>query len=87
MKNRDALSALAMDLRRVALGYHRGSMTMAERFFEEAMKRRQEIDVHEIKPYLRKYLDSLELLNSKTKADDILMYSVLFQNAAVSLQE
>lgn len=86
MKNRDALSGIAMDLRRVALGYHRGSIKMAERFFEEAMKRKQEIDIHEIKPYLRRYLDSLTLLNKKNKADDILMYSVLFQNAAVSLR-
>lgn len=32
-KNKAILGALSMDLKRVALGYHRGSNVMAEKFF------------------------------------------------------
>ena len=39
-KNKQILGAIAMDLKRVALGYFRGSSSMAERFFQEALKRR-----------------------------------------------
>jgi hypothetical protein len=74
-----------MDLKRVALGYFRGSTTMSERFFEEALKRKEEIDNKSLKPYLVKFLNDMENLNKeerKKAADDALMYSTIFQNAS-----
>jgi hypothetical protein len=85
MKNKQILGALAMDLKRAALGYFRGSNLMAERFFEEALKRKNEIDIDELKPYLVKYLNKIENVkkeNSDRAAEDALLYSTLFQNAA-----
>ena len=85
MKNKQALSALAMDLKRVALGYFRGSTTMADRFFMEALKRRNEIDHASLKPYLIHLLNNMENLpkeEQKRAAEDALLYSTLFQNAA-----
>jgi hypothetical protein len=85
MNNKQILGALAMDLKRVALGYSRGSNIMAERFFEEALKRKNEIDVKDLKPYLVKYLNKIENVkkeNSDKAAEDALLYSTLFQNAA-----
>lgn len=85
-KNQIALASLAMDLKRVALGYHRGSVAMADRFLIEALKRKEEIDVSMIKPYVKKLLDKLTVLEREKdrdkKAEDALMYSTLFQNAA-----
>lgn len=89
MKNKIALASLAMDLRRVALGYHRGSVAMADRFYREALLRKREIDMADIKPYLRRLLESLDGLSSKDtdrRAEDMLTYSVLFQNAAMRMQ-
>jgi hypothetical protein len=85
MKNKQLLGALSMDLKRVALGYFRGSNLMAERFFEEALKRKNEIDTKELKPYLIKYLNKVENVkkeNNDRAAEDALLYSTLFQNAA-----
>ncbi|MBI3984439.1 MAG: hypothetical protein HY344_00645 [Candidatus Levybacteria bacterium] len=86
MKNKAILGALSMDLKRVALGYHRGSNLMAERFFEEALKRRDEIDLTDLKPYLLKCLKKIENIKNQQNdkaADDALLYSTIFQNAAV----
>ena len=87
-KNKIALSSLALDLRRVALGYYRGSNKMAERFFDEALKRKAEIDVSEFKPYIGSLLGKFEQIKLESengkKAEDALMYSVLFQNASIA---
>ena len=86
-KNQIAISSLAMDLKRVALGYYKGSRTTAERFVEEALKRTAEIPESEVKPYLQKHLQILPtILRQKDKgklAEDALMYSTLFQNYAL----
>jgi hypothetical protein len=85
MKNKQILGALAMDLKRVALGYHRGSDIVAERFFKEALKRRDEIDFVTVEPYLVKPLKNLENIRKEKKlkaADDALLYSTIFQNAS-----
>ncbi|MFV1917455.1 MAG: hypothetical protein ACC618_03185 [Patescibacteria group bacterium] len=78
------ISSLSMDLKRVAIGYHRGSNKMAERFMHEALKRQGEVKLSEVKPYLRKFIKLLpEILNKKDKkrvAEDALMYSTIFQN-------
>ena len=85
MKNKAILGALAMDLKRAALGYHRGSNIMAERFFEEALKRRDEIDIASVSPYIIKWLKSLESIRGERgeqRAEDALLYSTIFQNAS-----
>lgn len=88
MNNKIALSSLAMDLRRVALGYHRGSVKMAERFLNEALMREAEIDKAKIKPYLQELLTKVKdlqaIADEQKKAEDALMYSILFQNAALA---
>lgn len=87
MSNFIALSSLAMDLERVSMGLYRKSYKMADRFAEEALHRRKEIDKTKVKPYIAKLLDNLEQLlksaDNQRKAEDILMYSTLFQNAAI----
>lgn len=84
--NQVLLSSLSMDLKRVALGYHRGSITMANRFLQEALKRKNEIDPATVKPYVAKLLIKLDdLVKEKDAvriAEDALMYSTLFQNAS-----
>lgn len=86
MNNKVILSSLAMDLHRVALGYHRGSKKMAERFFAEALKRKDEIDTFSVKPYIKILLEKFpSIIYQKEEqkiAEDALMYSILFQNAA-----
>ena len=87
MKNNQILGALALDLKRVAIGYFRGSNTMAEKFYEEALKRKKELDGKSLKPYLINFLNRLDDLKEQEKskaAEDALLYSTIFQNAAVS---
>ncbi len=87
MRNKRALASLAMDLHRAAIGYHRGSEHMAKRFFVEAMKRKKEIDVMRIKPYVRQLLLHLDSFGSSREyAEDLLTYSILFRNAATSMR-
>ena len=83
MNNKIALESLVMDLKRVALGYHRNSLVMAQRFYEEALERKKEIDSNSLKPYARKLLNSIDSLqNNETDAiaDSALMLSTLLQN-------
>lgn len=87
MNNKLVLGSLALDLRRSAIAYYRGSIKVAERFFEEALKRKEEVNFSETKPYLIKLLNEFENIRQGNdqlkKAEDALMYSVLFQNAAL----
>ncbi len=84
--NQIALSSLAMDLKRVAVGYHHGSGTMANRFLAEALKRKNEIDPTTVKPYIAKLLEKIDTLvkekDTTRIAEDALMYSTLLQNAS-----
>ena len=90
MSNKIALSSLALDLRRTALAYHRGSIKVAERFLEEALKRKKEIDFSTIKPYVVKLIEKFQSIAKEDdlykRAEDALMYSVLFQNAALKMK-
>ena len=87
MNNKLILESLAMDLKRIALGLQRGSISMAERFIKEALKRKNELDIKSLKPYVQKLIgrmeDSLKGKDPQKKAEDALMYSTLFQNAAL----
>ncbi len=87
MHNKILLASLAMDLKRVALGYNRGSVTMAKRFSEEALRRKKEIYDKDLKPYMQKLLISLPLVleegNKEKLAENAQMYSTLIQNYAL----
>ncbi len=85
MTQKILVESLSMDLLRVALGLHRGSHSMAERFREEAIKREQELEDEKLQGYLKKLVDSSKRVladRSERTAEDALMYSVLFQNFA-----
>lgn len=88
MSNKIALESLAMDLKRAALGYYRGSEAMAARFAKEAKARKEELRNVNLKPYLRNLLskmdDILKQKDHKKLAEDALMYSTLFQNASLN---
>ncbi len=79
MKNKAILGALSLDLKRAALGLNRGSIKMADRFFEEALKRRDEIDLKNVKLYIARFLKNIEKIKDK---EDALLYSTIFQNAS-----
>ncbi len=85
MNNKIILESMALDLKRVALGYHRGSEKMAERFLEEAIKRKNETDIKLLKPYMIKVLDRIGNLNNDHSkiAEDAQMLSTLVQNYAI----
>ncbi len=88
MNNKVILGSLAMDLKRVALGYYKGSFKTADIFLKEALKRKAEIDLSSIKPYIKNILDKIEGLDTQDKqkaAEDALMYSTIIQNAALHL--
>lgn len=83
-----SLASLSMDLKRVSLGWHRGSPKMADQFLKEAKKRKSEINLKLVSPYIRKLLMSLGKLewtqNTAKKAEDALMYSILLKNYTVN---
>ena len=83
MNQKVIIESLAMDLKRVALGLHRGSRIMAKRFKQEALKRESELEQHKLNIHLKKLLaNSKKTLksNDERTAEDALMYSVLLQN-------
>ena len=86
-KQNIAIASMAMDLKRVAVGFYKGSTKIAKRFSEEALARREEIDENKLKPYLKKFYKKLpEILDQKDEkkiAEDTLMYSTIFQNYAL----
>lgn len=80
------MGALAMDLKRVAVSLYRGSYKTAEVFKKEALKRSRELEKIETEDYIKnlvaKMKNSLARKDQKN-AEDVLMYSTLFQNYAV----
>ena len=80
----NSLASLAQDLKRAALGLNRGSVHMTQRFLEEAINRREEINVKHIDPYIREIVTKLTNVlgkrDSDKNAEEILMYSTLLQN-------
>lgn len=77
------ISSLAMDLKRVSLGLHKGSFRVAERFKEEALRRQEELESLNVTGYVKFLIKeskkSLLIFDERT-AEDALMYSTLFQN-------
>lgn len=85
MKNKIAVESLSMDLLRVALFYHKGADKNAQTFSKEGLKRIDEIEVSQLKPYFAKIIKEITkvLKNPKPElAEDALMYSVLCKNYA-----
>jgi len=86
-----AISSLAMDLKRVALAFYKGSNETGERFILEANKRKEEINVDLVKPYLISHINSLEKVFAREDklhlAEDALMYSQIFQNYAITFEK
>lgn len=86
-KDKLLLSSLAMDLKRVALGYYRKSDRMADKFLQEVVRRKKEINLEKVDISTKKLLQGLDKIMNESndaKAEDALMYSTLFQNAALS---
>ncbi len=76
------LQSLSMDLLRAAMGRHRGSHAMADRFIEESKNRIKELDATfsiKIVSELNKVLST----TSDRQAEDLLMYSTLIRNRAI----
>lgn len=85
MSKKLIIESLAMDLKRVALGLHRNSLAVAERFKEEALKRESELEVLPLDNHLSKlikYTKKTLANNNNRTAEDALMLSILFQNYA-----
>ena len=85
MDKKIIVSSLALDLRRVAQGLHRGSLASARVFKDEALKRGKELENMKSEGYLKNLWSKTKLClenNSDKMAEDILMYSTLFQNIA-----
>lgn len=84
MNTRIALESLSMDLMRVAISCHRGADRVIERFTKEALIRSREVQQEEVKPYLWKYLTKLEgaltIADKASRADELLLHSILIQN-------
>jgi len=72
-----------MDLKRVAIGYHRNSLIMANRFYEEALKRKNELDMSSLRPYIIRFINRIDVLTNQENdavADEALLISTLLQN-------
>ena len=80
----NSLASLAQDLKRAALGLNRGSAHVAARFLDEAVTRREEVNVKLVDPYIREIVTKLTNVlgkrDSDKNAEEILMYSTLLQN-------
>jgi hypothetical protein len=83
MDNKFILESMSMDLKRVAIGNQRKSYIMAKRFYEEALKRKNEINTTLLKGYMVNILDNIENMQNKDPeyiSERALMYSTLIQN-------
>ena len=86
MNQKVIIESLAMDLKRVALGLHRGSNIMANRFKQEALERAEELESASPSEYLQRLIMETRKRLQGTEdriAEDSLMLSILFQNFAL----
>jgi len=79
---KNILQSLSMDLLRSAIGRHRGSHAMADRFIDESKKRLKELD-HSFDVKMITDLNNILDHRSDRQAEDLLMYSTLIRNRAV----
>lgn len=77
------IGSLALDLKRIALGLYRDSRYTANTFKKQAINRMDELEQYESDAYTQQLVNqtkkSLSILE-KNRAEDLLMYSTLFQN-------
>lgn len=78
MNNKVVLMSIASDLKRVAMGLHRGSQSTVDRFTQEVLRRKQEIDNPLLENYMQKWVGKLD--SAVNNPDDALMLSTIFQN-------
>ena len=71
------LSSLAMDLKRAASAFWRGSTGVAQRFLDESLERKEEVDLKRVDSHI---VNILEDIKTNKDAEDLLMYSTLIQN-------
>ena len=83
MENKYILDSLASDLKRVALGLHRGSNQMANKFLDEALKRKKELNKNNIPQYIQNLLNNID---KDMSSDYSLMCSTLIQNYTHNLK-
>lgn len=81
-KQQIILQSLSMDLLRSALGRHRGSHAMADRFIQESQLRIAELD-SAFEPVLMQKLRQVLQTKSDRQAEDLLMYSTLIRNRSI----
>ena len=78
------LQNIALDLDRISTSLNRNSFTVAERFVQEVINQQKQIGNSGLPDYIKKILSALPQAlsqqESKQKADDALMYSILLQN-------
>lgn len=83
------LAALSMDLKRVALASYNHSFRVADRFIQESLAKKHAIDAGLHPPHIRRLLANLDAVlsqqDSAKLAEDALLYSTLFQNAALKI--
>ncbi len=90
MMDKQVLQALSSDLKRVCLSIQKGSNTTAETFSNEAMgwlnEAEKTIKNPNTQDLIKKAKVTLTEKNDLAKAEECLMYSVLFQNRSFSLK-
>lgn len=88
MDKKIIVESLVLDMKRVSIGLQRGSLAMADRFKQEALKRLEELRNYKQDNYLNKLLINSQKVLEKTEertAEDSLMYSILLQNYALKI--
>lgn len=78
MNNKMVLMSIASDLKRVAMGLHRNSKTTIDKFTQEVLCRKQEIDISLLDKYMQDWIAKLDLAVSNP--DDALLLSTVIQN-------
>lgn len=80
-----SIGSMALDLNRVAIGIHRGSDKVAERFFHEALQRKKEIKETDVPQYIVQILNKINANQNLNEdfAEKVMVYSILLENFAV----
>jgi hypothetical protein len=81
MNNATILQSIALDLKRVAIGYNAGSFKMADRFLEEAIKRKMQLNMQMLSDSVKKVVIMIEEIGKSSnyhyRADRALTYSTI----------
>lgn len=84
MNNKVLFQAIALDLKRVAVGMQSGSSSMTKRFVQEVLMRKKSINSATLNIKMNNLLAAMETALHDTTSprigDDALMYSALLMN-------